>query len=241
MKRTEKRQRVSMKERQKTIGAQLSFEASEAYKRLRTNIQYTLPLNDEKRCRVIGVTSALPGEGKSTTSVNLAFSLAEAGEQVLLIDADMRLPTLSYLLDIECIPGLSDYLVTADQTLSIVKPTKQHKNLHIIPAGNLPPNPAELLGLERMREMLNSLAKTYDYILIDLPPINVVTDAAVISKYVDGILMVVRQNYDKKHTLDEALRFLKYADARIIGFVLNCSGKGERSSGKYEYRKEYGG
>ena len=241
MKRAEKRQRVSMRERQKTIGSQLSFEASEAYKRLRTNIQYTLPLNDEKRCRVIGITSALPGEGKSTTSVNLAFSLAEAGEQVLLIDADMRLPTLSYLLDIECIPGLSDYLVTADQTLSIVKPTKQHQNLHIIPAGNLPPNPAELLGLDRMREMLDSMAKTYDYILIDLPPINVVTDAAVISKYVDGVLMVVRQNYDKKHTLDEALRFLKYAEARIIGFVLNCSGKGERSSGKYEYRREYGG
>lgn len=236
-----KRQRVLMKERQRTIGSLLSFEASEAYKRLRTNIQYTLPLQDEKRCRVIGITSALPGEGKSTTSANLAFSLAEAGERVLLIDADMRLPTISFLLDVECIPGLSDYLVTGDLTLSIVKPTKQQKNLHIIPAGNLPPNPAELLGLERMREMLDSMAKAYDYILIDLPPINVVTDAAVISKYVDGVLMVVRQNYDKKHTLDEALRFLKYAEARIIGFVLNCSGKGERSSGKYEYRKEYGG
>ena len=239
MKQAGKRQRISLKERQKTIGAQLSFEASEAYKRLRTNIQYTLPLNGEKKCRVIGVTSALPGEGKSTTSVNLAFSLADAGEQVLLIDADMRLPTLSLLLDIECIPGLSDYLVTGDQTLPFLKPTKQHKNLHIIPAGNLPPNPAELLGLERMREMLESMAAVYDYILIDLPPINVVTDAAVISKYVDGVLMVVRQNYDKKHTLDDALRFLKYADARIIGFVLNCSGKGERPSRKYEYRKEY--
>ena len=91
-----------------------------------------------------------------------------------------------------------------------------------------------------MREMLSSLAQTYDYILIDLPPINVVTDAAVISKYVDGVLMVVRQNYDKKHTLDEALRFLKYAEARVIGFVLNCAGKGERSSRKYGYRKEYG-
>ncbi len=235
-----KRQRVLMSERQRTIGSQLSFEASEAYKRLRTNIQYTLPLDDGKRCRVIGIASALQGEGKSTTSANLAFFLAEAGERVLLIDADMRLPTISFLLEVECIPGLSDYLATGNTTLSIVKSTKRQKNLHIIPAGNLPPNPAELLGLERMREMLSSLAQTYDYILIDLPPINVVTDAAVISKYVDGVLMVVRQNYDKKHTLDEALRFLKYAEARVIGFVLNCAGKGERSSRKYGYRKEYG-
>lgn len=235
-----KRQRVLMSERQRTIGSQISFEASEAYKRLRTNIQYTLPLDDGKRCRVIGIASALQGEGKSTTSANLAFFLAEAGERVLLIDADMRLPTISFLLEVECIPGLSDYLATGNTTLSIVKSTRRQKNLHIIPAGNLPPNPAELLGLERMREMLSSLAQTYDYILIDLPPINVVTDAAVISKYVDGVLMVVRQNYDKKHTLDEALRFLKYAEARVIGFVLNCAGKGERSSRKYGYRKEYG-
>ena len=220
--------RIPVSKQKNTVGKALYFEAAEAYKKLRTNIQFALPIQTGKRCRLIGITSALPGEGKSTTSINLSYSLAELKKQVLLIEADLRLPTVSKLLELKSDTGLSDYLMEGDPSLLKIQHIRDEERLHVLSAGSLPPNPSELLETERMGMLLQQLSNDYDYIIVDLPPINVVVDAAIISKYVDGILMVVRQNYDKCRAVEAALRSLEYANANMVGFVFNCVGKSRR-------------
>ncbi|MBQ7346600.1 MAG: CpsD/CapB family tyrosine-protein kinase [Clostridia bacterium] len=236
---SEKQKSQPINKQKTTIGKKLHFEASETYKRLRTNLQFVLPLKDGKRCRLIGVTSALAGEGKSTTSINLSYSLAESGKKVLLIEADLRLPTISKLLELRSATGLSDYLIAGDRELLCIKTAKDESNLCILSAGSLPPNPSELLETPRMGELLKLLAEDYDYIIIDLPPINIVADAAIVSKYVDGILMVVRQNYDKCRAVDAAMRSLEYANANVVGFIFNCVGKTHRLGKRYLEYGEY--
>lgn len=199
----------------------LSFAASEAYKRLRTNVMYSLPVSEEESCRVIGITSALRGEGKSTTTINLAFSLAEAGKKVILIEADMRLPNIAKRLEISQTPGLSDFLVSAGSNLPIIKRLAEPSNLCVIAAGNVPPNPSELLSSDRMENLLKVLTKQFEYILIDLPPIGAVTDAVVISRLTDGMIIVVREDYGNKRALADAVRQLKIAKAKVLGFVVN--------------------
>ena len=157
-----------------TIGSNLSFAAAEAYKRLRTNILFSFA-GDEK-CRIIGVTSSLKGEGKTTTSINLAYTLAEAGKRVLLLDADMRMSNIHKMLRIQQAPGLSNLLVGVNNT-NFVQPSGIHKNLSVITAGEVPPNPSELLNAKRMQVILELLAEKMDFIIIDLPPVDAVADA----------------------------------------------------------------
>lgn len=220
------------------FGTELSFAAAEAYKRLRTNIMFALP--DEQRCRIVGITSACGGEGKSTTSVNLAYMLAEAGEKVLLIEADMRLPTISKRLDLQLVPGLSNMLARQCNVNEVLQPTELHEKLVVMSAGDIPPNPSELLGSKSMWTLMEVLSGNFDFIILDLPPVTEVSDALVASKLTDGMLVVVRQNYAVRRALAETMQQLKFAEAKILGFVMTCSDiqtKGKYK--KYKYGKNY--
>ena len=205
------------------------FFVKEAYKALRTNIIFSLPIDE---CKKIAVTSALAGEGKSTNCLNLAISFAQMGSKTIIVDADLRRPNISKLLDKKASPGLSNVLVGLSSLDEVICKTK-FDNLDTIFSGDIPPNPTELLISDRMNEMLDKLSENYDYIFIDCPPINVVTDASIISKYVSGMIMVVRQGETTKDDVLEAKNQLDFAGAKIIGTILNDAGE---SGAAYKYK-----
>lgn len=214
-------------------GKDLNFASAEAYKLLRTNILFALP--DEKKCRVIGVTSASSGEGKSTTALNLSYMLAEAGERVLLIEGDMRLPAISKRLGLSVTPGLSNVLAGLNGVNEILQESGIHKNLQIISAGDIPPNPSELLGSKSMRILVELLSEDYDFIVFDLPPVTEVSDALVASKLTDGMIVVVRQNYANRRALMDTIQQLNYVEAKVLGFVMTrtSAGKGKKYYKRY--------
>jgi capsular exopolysaccharide synthesis family protein len=210
---------ASVAERRKTIGSNLSFAASEAYKLLRTNLIFTLA--DERSCRVIGVTSALPGEGKSTTSINLAFTLAQNNNRVLLLEGDMRIPVIASILRMRETPGLSNVLAGINSLEEAIRHSALIKNLCILPAGDLPPNPSEMLSSKRMVQILETLVSNFDYIIIDLPPINAVSDGLIVSKLLSGMIVVVRQDFCDQSALSEAMRRMELLQVKVLGFVFN--------------------
>ena len=226
---------------QPIIGEYLSFAATEAYKLLRTNLMFALP--DQGKCRVVGVTSALRNEGKSTLAINLAYTVAQAGYRVLLIDGDMRLPTLAKRLNIPKRPGLSNLLAGLCTVQDAVQTSDLLDNLKAIAAGDIPPNPSELLASARMETLLRELGADYDFILLDLPPVTAVTDGLVISKLVDGMIVVVCRGYCEKKLLEAALRNMKYLNIKILGFVMTRGSVDKSGYGKRygKYKKGYGG
>ena len=222
------------------IGEQLSFAASEAYKLLRTNLMFALPdeqreSDDEKRCRVIGITSAESGEGKSTTALNLSYMLAETNNKVLLIEADMRLPSLYQRVNLQQSPGLSNLLAGLSNGSQALQKSSIHPHLYMVTSGDIPPNPSELLGSEQMRTMVRTLSQNFNYMILDLPPVNEVSDALVASKLTDGMLMVVRQNMATRGSVNEAMRQLEYANAKVLGFVMTCVESDAKGYRKYSY------
>ena len=220
------------------FGRDISFAASEAYKLLRTKLQFSFA--EEEGCRVIGLSSALSGEGKSLSAVNLAFTLSQLNKKVILIDCDMRRPTLAEKLQIEKKPGLSSFLTGQSTLKGLVQfccIPGDEEAFHVIAAGQNPPNPVELLSSARMESMVQLLRKNYDYVILDLPPVGEVTDAMAVAKLTDGILLVVRQNYCNRLILGDTVRQFQFVDARILGVVLNCADDG---GGKGYYRKYYG-
>ena len=219
------------------FGKDLSFAASEAYRLLRTSLFFSLPNND-RRCRIIGITSANAGEGKSTTALNLSYMLAESHKKVILIEADMRLPTVSKRLGLNPTPGLSNILVGLGGD-NLLQPSGIEERLKIISAGDIPPNPSELLGSDKMKALLDALAQNVDFVVIDLPPINEVADALVVSQYVDGMVMVVRQNYAHRSQLSSAMRQLEHAGAKVLGFVMTASTAQSKGKYKGKYKKYY--
>lgn len=232
------------KERQ-LLGKNISYSGREAYRLLRTNIAFSLPREEEQEgAKVIGITSTLPGEYKSTTSVNLAYTFAEDGKRVLLLDCDLRLSVMAARMGHKKVKGLSDFLVGAATFESVLRKGMMHPNMDVIFAGSVPPNPSELLGSKRMETTLETIKKNYDYILMDLPPVMAVSDAQVAARYVDGIALVVRQGVVGDAILKETLRRLQYVDARILGIVFTgVSSEGKAyGSGRYYYRRyrQYG-
>ena len=221
---------ASVEVQRSMLGDKLSFSASEAYKLLRTNLLFSLP--DKKDCRVVGITSSVRGEGKTTTAINLSYTLAETGKRVLLVDADMRLPSISKKLKLPAKPGLSNCLVGMNNLKESILPSILLDTLSVIPAGTLPPNPSELLGSERMAQVLADMKKQFDFIILDLPPVNIVSDALVISKLIDGMVMTVRQNYSDRIMVDECVHHLEFLDTKLLGVVL---------TGAEEIKKGYGG
>ena len=216
----------------------LSFAAAEAYKLLRTNLRFSMP---EKPCSMIGVTSSFRGEGKSTTSVNLAYTFAQSGKRVLLIDADMRLPSVSVKLNIRQAPGLSNLIAGLRDERDCLLKSSYFDNWYILPAGDIPPNPSELLGSERMHSLLDRYADVFDYIIIDLPPVNLVSDALVISQWIDGLIAVVRQNYTDKRALADCVYQIRKLGAHFLGFVMTDASVDVSSYKRYgKYGKKYG-
>lgn len=206
---------------------------AEAYRRLRTNLQF-LGLSEGEK--VIAVTSSLPGEGKSITAINIATTLAAAGERVLLIDADLRKPTLSSKLRVEGAVGLTTVLI-GDATLADVIQPYGSTPLSILASGPVPPNPAELLGFVTMQRILAEASRSYDAVIIDTPPLLPVTDAAVVSQIVNGTLVVVGSGEVRKPQLGSALDSLEQVEARVLGVVMNKVRSD--STGQYSYHYSY--
>ena len=215
----------------------LSFAAKEAFKRLRTNVNMSFSEKEDK-CRMIGVTSAQPSDGKSTVSLNLAFSLAELDKRVLLLDADMRRASIHSKVGFERAPGLSG-LLTDNGSISAAmreyKSSADDTSFSIMPAGEVPRNPSELLNSHRMSALLDKLGGAFDYIIVDLPPIGAVVDAISVAKHLDGMLVVVRENNCPRGLLADCMQQLKYADVNVLGFVMN--GAMEGSGKNYQYGK----
>lgn len=214
------------------------FMMREAYKGLRTNVTYSMPGGDAK---CIAVTSANRSEGKSYNTINLAISFAQIEKKVVVIDCDMRLPTIASKLGVQAKPGLSDYLIGEAKLEEVLQ--RDVEGIDVIPAGNIPRDPTWLLESVQMEALLEALRKLYDYVLIDLPPVNTVTDAAILSRCTDGILLVVRHNVTAKREVAEMLRQLRFAGAKILGFVYNdVPIVGKKYGKRYYryYRKNYG-
>ena len=218
----------------KTLHKNLDFAAIEQYKLLRANLEFTVPEN--VKCPVIGITSSIRGEGKSTTAINLSYVLAEKGSKVLLIDGDLRIPSIAKKLGIESNVGLSNLLKGASsQTFSFE--SYMLDNWFVLPAGDIPPNPSELLGSTRMKSVLDKLKDMFDYIIIDTPPVNIVSDAVALSGLIDGMIVVIREEYTEKKELESCFRQLKLTNVKILGYVMNQSKVGEGSYRKYKKYK----
>ena len=220
----------------KTIGGNLSFAASEAYKLLRTNLLFSLP--DNNKCRVVGITSSIQGEGKSTTAINLAYTIAETNKKVLLLEADLRRPSIARRLGINSTPGISNFLAGFNEFNEVLQSALLN-NLKIITAGDIPPNPTELLDSSAMAQTVEKLAEVFDFIIIDLPPINLVSDALVAGKYVDGIVFIVRQNYNSRQSLDDAINQFKFINTKLLGFVMTGSEVKKKNYKKYGNKYGY--
>lgn len=236
MKKQKRPRQLTPEEAKKTIGDNLSFGAAEAYKLLRTNLEFSIL--GESGCRVIGITSAVKGEGKSTTAINVAYTMAQGGSKVLLLEADMRLPTLGKRLHVHQKPGLSDLLVGKCNGSEVLQKSGLLSNLWVTTAGDIPPNPAELLGSNPMAVTIKAMADLFDVIILDLPPVTAVSDAAIASKLVNGIVVVVRQDFCDKSSLDDAIRQLRFVDAKILGFVMTDSDLQKKNYKRYG--KSYG-
>ncbi|MBR4493492.1 MAG: CpsD/CapB family tyrosine-protein kinase [Clostridiales bacterium] len=227
-------------EQKSMIGPHLNFAASEAYKLLRTNLLFSFPA--EEKCHVIGITSSFQGEGKSMTAINLSYTLAEANNRVLLIEGDMRIPNFSNRLNLKKTPGLSNLLAGLDSISDAIQRIAFRRSSNpepvkfdVITAGNIPPNPSELMQSQRMQQLIDTLKEFYDVIILDLPPLNVVTDALVASNYVSGVAVVVRSEHASKRGLSNTMRQLRLVNAKVIGFIYTNA-----DSQKKKYYKGYG-
>lgn len=200
------------------MGSKLSFKVLEAYKLLRTNVIFSMP--DTNKGKIIGITSALRGEGKSATALNLSYTIAMADKRVLLIEGDMRIPMLGKILNLEKTPGLSHVLEGVNQLNESISTSVLHKDLNVLPAGEVSPNSAELLLSTKMEQVVTKLSGEYEYIIIDLPPITVVSDGLSVSKLLNGMIIVVRRDYCDQYSLSETMRQMEFLNVKVLGFVM---------------------
>lgn len=200
---------------------------AESYRTLRTNIQYS---SFDKEYKVIVVTSSDPSEGKSTTAGNLALSMAQDDKKVILIDCDLRKPSLHKKFKISNLVGLSDVIIGKTDLVKAVN--RYNKNLVILTSGKIPPNPSEMLSSKTMENLLETLKESFDYIILDTPPVQAVTDSQILSTKADGTILVVRAEKTKRESVQNAVNLLKKVNANIIGTVLNGI---DSSRNKYYY------
>lgn len=206
-----------MAQRRQILSKNTNFAIQEAYKSLRTNISFSIR---DSKCKKFCLTSGASGEGKSITLLNLAISIAQTGKKVLLIDADMRRPAVARLLVEQASPGLSEVLANVVKEEDAIR-KEIYPNLDILFSGEIPPNPSELLTGERMRTLIDTNAEKYDYILVDTPPVAVVTDACIVANLLDGVLLLAWQNRSRKDAVKQAVNSLQLTGANILGYVFN--------------------
>ncbi|WP_336641747.1 polysaccharide biosynthesis tyrosine autokinase [Microbacterium sp. USHLN272] len=209
---------------------------SEAFRALRTNLQF-LEMNGG---HTFVITSSIPSEGKSTTTLNLALALADSGKRVALIDTDLRKPKVAQYLGIEGGTGLTDVLIGRARVADVLLPWGA-RSLYVLPAGKIPPNPSELLGSPRMQKLLDALAKEFDVVLCDAPPLLPVTDAAVLSRATSGAIMAVAVGKTTTHQLEGALDALETVGSKVAGVVLTMVPTKGADAYSYGYGYGYGG
>lgn len=210
---------------------------AEAFRALRTNLRF-VGLADGRRTFV--TTSAMPAEGKSTTTANLAIALAEGGYSVALVDADLRRPRTADLMGIEGAVGLSDMLIGVVELDDVLQPWGRG-GLSVLPAGSIPPNPSELLGSAAMQAVVDELSTRFDYVLIDAPPVLPVTDAAVLASFTSGVIMVTAANKSTRPQLRSALESLARVGVDVLGTVVTMlPSKGSNAYGYSTYTAYYG-
>jgi tyrosine-protein kinase Etk/Wzc len=208
---------------------------AEAYRNVRSSILFSTPEKDQ--CRVIAVTSAVPKEGKTTTCLNMAVSMAQAGMRVLLVDGDLRRGELHKFYGLEGGRGLADVLTGQAKPESVIQRTGLH-NLDLVATGPFPPNPAELILHGEFNSFLDFARRTYDRVFIDCPPIMAVSEAAILSSMVDGVLLIVWAGQTSRKLSQLAAQLLQQRGARIIGCILNNLEFGR--VGYYYYSTYYG-
>lgn len=228
-------QQAAMEKAEMLLSKESGFIVNESYKALRTNIIFALS-NIDKKCKKIILTSASPGEGKTTTCLNLAIAFAQTGSKVIVIGADLRKPRAYRRLGIERHNGMSDVLCGLIDVDDAIKSIEKY-GFDCITAGQIPPNPVELLSSPKMGEILDRLSEKYDYVFIDTPPVTIVSDATAMSKYTDGVIVVVRQDYTIHETLEKARTALDFAEAKILGYILNDVSS---VNGRYGTYKKFG-
>lgn len=212
----------------------MKFKVSEAYKMARTNLAFSLV---KKGCKKIAFTSSFTGEGKSTTSVNIAITLAQqVNTKVLLIDCDLRKPKVNRFFHLQTSPGLTSYLGGMKDMESIIRHTDD-PNLDLITSGVIVPNPSELLAGNEMKKLIEEMESKYDYIIFDTPPVNVVVDALSLAGFADGYVIVVKEGSTLKPELRHAVITLEHAKVKILGIILNGSRLEEKEEYKYRYER----
>lgn len=203
--------------------------SAEAYKSIRTSIRYA---SVDKIIKTIVVTSSIPGEGKSTIAGNLGLCLSESGNKVLIIDCDLRRPSIHRKFKVSNMKGLTDVLLDKDIMPDVIH--EYSPRLSIIPAGTIPPNPSEILGSKTFEKFLREIRLIYDYVILDTPPILAVTDAKLLAGKADATILVVRYGKTKEKFISNSYKELIKVNAKVIGSILNiCDTKGR--DGYYNY------
>lgn len=233
-----KRKMAQLAEEQKTQNSLISVtqpksKVTEQLRMIRTNIQYSMV---DQKLKTIMFTSSGPFEGKSTISANLAAVFADQGDRVVLVDADMRKPKVADTFNMNNLAGLSTLIAGKETTLDDVTKYDATADIDIITSGPVPPNPSELLGSQRMNEIIKQLEARYDFVFFDLPPIVSVTDAQIMAAKVDGVVFVVRAHVAHKQEIKQAKQLLDVVNAKVIGAILNGDDTiGHQSPAYYEY------
>lgn len=230
----EERQQRLKKSQESILNRKTPFVIQEAYRTARTSIMFSLADADDN-CKVLCISSANAGEGKTTTTLNLAITFAQTGSRVLLVDCDLRKPKIHQYLGVIKTDGLTTILSKQKEFEDVVYHNLR-PGLDCLTSGSIPPNPAELLASDNMSRLISKLKGEYDYILLDTPPITVVTDAVALSQATAGIMLVVREGYTNHESIEQALKLLRIADAKVLGFFLNDI---DAASVHYGYKKNY--
>lgn len=212
-----------------------NFLRAESYKVVRTNIMFSLPKTDKGR--VIGVTSSIPNEGKTTNGINLALTFAQTGAKVVLVDCDLRKPRVHRYMKLDLGVGVSNYVCGYSEYDEIIR--KGIGSMDVITAGEHTVNPVEILTSDRFRSLIDRLAEDYDYVFIDSPPVSVVTDAVVLAQCCSGVVIVAKAKYTTYDVLDYTVENLRKSRSKILGFILT-NAQDKKRLYRYEvYQKQY--